>query len=48
VTWEKSGHNLDFVFEKNGVAVSRQQEWHRLTPLVRGGLQVFSCMQENT
>jgi hypothetical protein len=29
-------------------AVSRQQKWHRLTPLVRGDLQVFSCMQENS
>ena len=30
------------------LVVSRQQKWHRLMPLVRGGLQVFSCMQENT
>jgi hypothetical protein len=28
--------------------VSRQQKWHRLRDLVRGRLQVFSCMQENT
>ena len=32
----------------DGKTVSRQQKWHRLTPLVRGCLQVFSCMQENT
>jgi len=28
--------------------VSRQQKWHMLRHLVRGDLQVFSCMQENT
>lgn len=28
--------------------VSRQQKWHRLTPLASGGLAVFPCMQENT
>jgi hypothetical protein len=26
------------------VDVSRQQKWHRLRRLVRGGIQVFSCM----
>ncbi|MDP6433472.1 MAG: hypothetical protein QGI15_04035, partial [Candidatus Scalindua sp.] len=30
------------------MGVSRQQKWHKLTPLVKGDLQVFSCMQENT
>jgi len=36
--------NRDFDYK----SVSRQQKWHRLRPLVRGDLQVFSCMQENT
>ncbi len=35
-------HNTDYL------TVSRQQKWHRLRLLVRGDLQVFSCMQENT
>jgi hypothetical protein len=47
---------IHFVFDYIPVAigetdlllVSRQQKWHRLRLLVRGGLQVFSCMQENT
>ncbi|MFC1781671.1 hypothetical protein ACFLZ8_05360 [Planctomycetota bacterium] len=28
--------------------VCHQQNWHRLTPWVSGGLKVFSYMQENT
>jgi hypothetical protein len=29
-------------------SVSRQQKWHKVRHLVRGELQVFSCMQEKT
>ena len=32
----------------NGIGVSRQEKWHRLKDLVKGDIQVFSCMQENT
>jgi hypothetical protein len=28
--------------------VSRQEKWHSMRHDVRRGLQVFSCMQENT
>jgi hypothetical protein len=27
--------------------VSRQEKWHSIKPLVRRGIQVFSCIQEN-
>jgi len=36
-----------FEGEDGPLTVSSQQKWHRLMPLVRGDLQVFSCMQEN-
>jgi len=40
---------VDDIMEWSGdFSVSRQQKWHRLKLLVRGGPQVFSCMQENT
>ena len=30
------------------ILVSRQEKWHSVRHDVRRGLQVFSCMQENT
>jgi transposase InsO family protein len=47
---EQRPHSGKYCFGKTPMQtfVSRQQKWHRLTPLVRGDLQVFSCMQENT
>ncbi len=34
--------------EEQQLVVSRQHKWHRMRHLVRGEVQVFSCMQENT
>jgi len=42
------GESLKLAKIVKGVDVSRQQKWHRMRHLVRGEVQVFSCMQEKT
>ena len=38
----------DFLKDKEILSVSRQEKWHSMRHDVKRGLQVFSCMQENT